>query len=93
LDSNTKRLEVLLYYDFVNEITYEEENVLLVVELNLFTISTITVPKSEILAMVVADEKINTDTKINTYTKINTEEQIFDFPHVPGKKLVDIMPT
>ncbi len=36
LDSNTKCLEVLLCYDFVNGIINKEEDVLLEVELNLF---------------------------------------------------------
>ncbi len=47
---------------------------LLVVKLDLFTINTITLPESEILAMVVANEKINVDTKISIYTKINIKE-------------------
>jgi hypothetical protein len=93
LGSNTKCLEVLFCYDFVNEVTYEEEDVLLVVELDLFTINTITLPKSKILVVVVVDEKLDTDTKISTYTKINTKEQIFDFPHALGEILVDITPT
>ncbi len=74
LGNNTKRLEVLFCYNFVNGVTYEEEDMLLVVKLDLFTINTITLPESEILAMVVADEKINVDTKISTYTKINIKE-------------------
>ncbi len=37
LDNNTKCPEVLLFYDFVNEVTYEKKDVLLVVELDLFT--------------------------------------------------------
>jgi hypothetical protein len=48
--------------------------VLLVVKLELFTINTTTLPESEILAMVVADEKINVNIKISTYTKISTKE-------------------
>jgi hypothetical protein len=41
----------------------EEEDVMLVTELNLFTISTITLPKSEILAMMVVDAIISTNAK------------------------------
>jgi hypothetical protein len=74
LGNNTKRLEVLFCYNFVNGVTYEEEDMLLVVKLDLFTINTITLPESEILAMVVANEKINVDTKISIYTKINIKE-------------------
>jgi len=44
LDNNTKHLEVLFYYNFVNGVTYEEEDMLLAAELNLFIISTIILP-------------------------------------------------
>ncbi len=63
LDSNTKYLKVLFYYNFINNIMDEEEDVMLVTELNLFTISTITLPKSEILAMMVVDAIISTNAK------------------------------
>ncbi len=45
LNNNTKHLEVLFCYNFVNGVTYEEEGVLLVVELDLFIINTITLPE------------------------------------------------
>ncbi len=62
LDSNTKRLEVLLCYDFANEVTNEEEDVLLALESNLFAIDTITLPKLKVLAMMF-DAKTSTDAK------------------------------
>jgi hypothetical protein len=45
LNSNTKCLEVFLYYDFVNGITNKEEDVFLEVEPNLFAIKTIAFTK------------------------------------------------
>lgn len=62
-------------------------------QLDLFAISTITLPKPEILATMVANAKIITNIKINIYTKIDTEEQVFDFRHALGNFLVDITPT
>jgi hypothetical protein len=59
LDSNTKWLEVLFCYDFVNKVTDEEKNELLVVELDLFTIDTIILLESKILAIVAVDAKIS----------------------------------
>ncbi len=47
LDVNTKWPKVLLCYDFTNDITNEEEEILLQVELELFTIGTISLPKLE----------------------------------------------
>ncbi len=70
LDNNTKRLELLLCYDFVNGITDEEEYMLLAVELDLFGIGTIILLESIILATIVVDAKIDIDTKIGTNTKI-----------------------
>jgi hypothetical protein len=69
LDNNTKRLELLLCYDFVNGITDEEKYVLLAVELDLFGICTIILPESRILATIVADAKIDIDTKIGLIPK------------------------
>jgi hypothetical protein len=46
LDNNIKHPKVLLCYDFVNIITDEEEDVLLVVEPDLFAIGTIILPES-----------------------------------------------
>ncbi len=102
LESNTKCLEVLLYYDFVNGVTNEEEYMLLVVKLDLFIINTITLLELEILATMIVDAKISTDveidtnpkiganTKIDTDMKINIDEAIFDFPHTLGEIMVDI---
>jgi hypothetical protein len=67
----------LLYYDFVNGVKDEEEYVLLVGEPNLFAIGTITLPKLEILAVVV----------------LSTREPIFYFLHTLGEILVDITTT
>jgi len=87
LDSNTKHPKVLLYYDFVNGIIDEEEDMLLVAELDLFTISTIILPKLKILVVVVPN------TKININSKIDTKELIFYFPHTLRKISIDITPT
>jgi len=88
LDSNTKCLEILLCYDFVNEITNEEKDVLLVVKLDLFTISTITLLEPKILAIMAVDAKIGIvvkislmqklvrTPKIDTNTKISTDMKI-----------------
>jgi hypothetical protein len=58
LDNNTKRLEVLLCYDLMKGITNEEKKVLLTIELNLFTIGTITLPKPNILNATIFNGKI-----------------------------------
>jgi hypothetical protein len=50
LDNNTKHPKVLLIYNFVNIITNEEKDMLLLVEPNLFAINTITLPKPKISA-------------------------------------------
>jgi len=78
LDNNTKHPKVLFCYDFVNGITNEEEDVLLVAKPNLFAIGTITLPQLKILVTVVDD------------AKIGTNEPIFEFPHTLGEILVDI---
>jgi hypothetical protein len=49
LDNNTKCPKVLLYYDCVNKIIDEEENMLLAVEPNLFVIDIIILPKPKSL--------------------------------------------
>jgi hypothetical protein len=77
-NTNTKHPKVLFCYDFVNKITDEEEDVLLVVEPYLFAIGTITLPELKILVTVVDD------------AKIGTNELIFEFPHTLGEILVDI---
>jgi hypothetical protein len=79
LDNNTKGLEVLLCYDFVNGITNKEEDVLLEVEPNLFAIKTITLPKLEILLAHV------------TSLEFNIKDFIFDFSHMLGKILIDVI--
>jgi len=83
----------LLCYNFVNGVTYEKENVLLATKLDLFVISTIILPKSKILVVVVVDAKINTDTKIDINTKINIEDLIFDFPYTLREISLNIMLT
>jgi hypothetical protein len=72
---NNKHLEVSLCYDFVNEITNEEEIMLLVAESYLFAIGTITLLELEILVAVVADAKIGTNVKIGNVAKINIDEK------------------
>jgi len=87
LDNDTKCLEVLLFYNFVNGITNEEEDMLLVIELKLFIISAITLPKPKILVVVTANAKIDID------LKIDTNNLIFDFPHTLGEILVNTTST
>ncbi len=105
MDNNTECPKVLLYYDFVNEVNDEKKDMLLAIELNLFTIDTIILIELEILVVVAANvktgtdaktdtsAKINIDTKTNTNMKIGTDELISDFPHTPGKISINIMPT
>ncbi len=62
----------MFYYNFINGVINDEENVL-VAELDLFVISTITLPELKILVMVVADAKIDTNTYIGIDTKISTK--------------------
>ncbi len=104
MDSNTKCLEVLPYYNFVNEVTDEEEDVLLVAKPSLFTIGTITLLEPKIFTMVAVnaknnmngktniDAKININTNINTDMKIDIDEPIFYVPHTPCEILIDITP-
>jgi hypothetical protein len=104
LDSNIKHLEVLFCYNFVNGVTYEKEDTLLVAKLDLFVIGTITILEPKIFTKVVAnaktnkhakigiDAKICVNTNINTNMKINIHEPIFYFPHTPDKFLVDTTP-
>lgn len=80
-NSNTKCLEVFLYYDFVNGITNKEEDVFLEVESNLFAIKTITLPKLEIMR-----------THVTSF-EFNIKDLIFDFSHMLGKILIDVILT
>jgi hypothetical protein len=73
LDNNIKRQELLLCYDFVNGVIDEEEDVLLVVELNLFAISTITFLESGILAM--ADAPPHSLKNSNVNLKVKTKKK------------------
>jgi hypothetical protein len=75
LDNNTKHPKVLLCYDFVNKITNEEEDMLLVAESYLF-IGTITLLELEILVAMVVDAKIGINVKISSVTKINIDAKI-----------------
>lgn len=61
LFNNTKNPKVLLCYDFVNGIIDEEEDMLLVAKLDLFTIGTVILPKPKNLVVVVANAKISID--------------------------------
>jgi hypothetical protein len=63
----------LFYYKFINGVIDEEEDVLLVVELDLFIINTIILPEPKILVIVVANAKIDTNTNIGIDTKIGTK--------------------
>jgi hypothetical protein len=67
LDANTKQLEVLFYYDFANGITNELE-ILLQLELELFTIGMITLLEPSTLMS-------------DVILEIGSEELKFDFPH------------
>ncbi len=91
-------------YNFVNKVTDEEEDMLLVAEPGLFTIGTITLLEPKIFTMVAANAKINMNgktninakininTNINTNMKINIDEPIFDVPHTPSEILIDTTP-
>jgi hypothetical protein len=70
LDINTKHLEVLVCYDFVNRFKNEEENTLLATKPDLFTINTITLPEVEILVIVLINVNIDIDAKIDTMQKL-----------------------
>jgi hypothetical protein len=74
LDSNIKRPKVLLCYDFINGVTNEEEDMLLVAKLDLFTIGTINLLKLKVL-VVMCDAKTNIDAKIDTNAKIDINEK------------------
>ncbi len=90
---------------FFNGVINKEEDVSLVAKLYLFTINTIILPKSKILAMVATNAKIgidakfdtnakiNTNTKTNTNMKISINKLIFYFPHTLREFLIDIMPA
>jgi hypothetical protein len=75
LDNNTKHPEVLIYYDFVNEIIDEEEDMLLAVESDLFAIDTIILPELEVLVMM-SNTKIGTDVEISTNAKTDIDAKI-----------------
>ncbi len=79
MDANTKEPKVLLCYDFANGIINEEE-ILLRVELELFTIGMITLLESSTLVSYIA-------------LKIGSKELKFDFLHTLGEILVDEVPT
>jgi hypothetical protein len=80
LDVNTKQLNFFLCYDFANGITDEEEEILLQVELELFTTQTITLLGPKTLMSYIAP-------------KTDLEELRFDFLHSLKKILVDEVPT
>jgi hypothetical protein len=80
--------KILFYYNFVNEITNEEKDVLLATEPNSFVIDTIILldlkvsvvvfhAKIDINAKIKMDPKTGTDTKTGTDMKISMDELIF----------------
>jgi hypothetical protein len=73
LDNNTKHQELLLCYDFVNGVINEKKDMLLVVELNLFVISTITLLELGILAM--ADAPPHSLKNSNVNPKVKTKKK------------------
>jgi hypothetical protein len=76
LDSNTKCPKVLLCQNFVNGFTYEEEDMLLVAEPDLFITDTITLSELKILVVMVTDAKIGIVPKIDFNAKIGNDEKI-----------------
>ncbi len=80
VDLNTKQPKVFLCYDFANDITNEEEEILLQAKLELFTIGTIILLKSGTLVFYVVP-------------KTSSEELQFDFFHTPREILIDEVPT
>jgi hypothetical protein len=85
LDGNIKLHEVLFYFDFMNDVIDDMEGVLLQIELNIFTIGTITLLKLEMGASVLTTKVFGVDFGI--------EDLIFDFPHIIGEIEVDTIPT
>ncbi len=72
MDSNAKHPKVLFYFDFINGVIDEEEDMLLVIKTNLFAINTITLPELEILTTMAINAKTSIDAKIDIDTKTNT---------------------
>ncbi len=81
LDSNTKRPEVLLCYDMMEGVIDKEAKILLTIELDLFMLGTITLPKLEILSAIIFS------------AKVGIEDLMFNLPHFEGEILVDTTPT
>jgi hypothetical protein len=79
LDSNTKRPEVSFCDNFVNGITNEEENVILMAKLDLFAISIIILLELEVL-VVMSDAKSNTDAKNGIDVEIDMDPKILLIP-------------
>lgn len=73
LDKNTKWLEVLFCYNFMEGVTNKEEDVLLFVDSNLFVIEIITLPKP----------KPKITTIVVTKLDIDNDDITFNFPHTP----------
>jgi hypothetical protein len=73
LDNNTKHQELLFCYNFVDGVTNEEKNVLLAIELNLLTISTIISLELGILATTDAPPHSLKNSNVNP--KVKMEEK------------------
>jgi hypothetical protein len=61
MDNNTKWQEVFLYYDFINEVTNEKEDVVLETNPHLFVTNIITLLKLENLAIIIIILKSSSD--------------------------------
>jgi hypothetical protein len=85
LDGNTKQRKVLFCYDFMNGVIVEEEEVLLQVESDLFTIGTITLSELKMGTLVLTTEVFGVD--------FGTKDLTFDFPHILGEIKVHTTPT
>ncbi len=72
LGSNTKRHQVLMCYDLMEGITYEEEEIFFIIKPNLFTLWTITLLEQKILNATIFG------------VVIRTKDPTFNFPHLKG---------
>lgn len=69
LDSNTKHFKVLLCYNLMEGITYEEEEISFAREPNLPTLGTITLPKPKIFNVAIFG------------AEVDTKDLLFNFSH------------
>jgi hypothetical protein len=81
LDSNTKRLDVLLCYDMMEGVIDKEAKIFLIIELDLFTLRIITLPKLEMFNVAIFG------------AKVDVKDLTFNLPHFEREISVDTTPT